>query len=95
MALRAWVKMKRPLKKSTATAEAIVIFSHQLLETTHSWNRWPTTTANPEIVYGAKFNFISGGPGYVGDLYLLQGNAITEVPPMVLRRDREGRLIVC
>jgi len=47
------------------------------------------------VVYGAKFNFISGGPGYAGDLYVLQGDAITEVPPMVLRRDREGRLIVC
>jgi hypothetical protein len=47
------------------------------------------------IVYGAKFNFISGGPGYVGDLYLLQGDAITEVPPMIVRRDPEGRLFVC
>lgn len=46
-------------------------------------------------VYGAKFNFVSSGPGYVGDVYLLQGDALTEVPPMVLRRDREGRLIVC
>lgn len=54
--------------------------------------------ADPEefasIVYAAKFNFISGGPGYVGDLYILQGDAITEVGPMVLRRDRGGRLIV-
>jgi len=43
-------------------------------------------------VYGAKFDFISGGPGYVGDLYLLQGDALDEVPPMVLRRDRDGHL---
>ncbi|MGB9236828.1 MAG: hypothetical protein WCC04_20660 [Terriglobales bacterium] len=46
-------------------------------------------------VYAARFNFVSGGPGYVGDIYLLQGDALGEVPPMVLRRDREGRLIVC
>jgi len=46
-------------------------------------------------VYGAKFNFTSGGPGYVGDLYILQGDAITEVHPMILRRDRTGRLLVC
>jgi hypothetical protein len=46
-------------------------------------------------VYGAKFNFISGGPGYVGDLYILQGDALTEVPPIVLRRDETGGLIVC
>jgi len=46
-------------------------------------------------VYGAKFNFTSAGPGYVGDLYILQGDAITEVRPMILRRDRTGRLLVC
>jgi hypothetical protein len=46
-------------------------------------------------VYGARFNFVSGGPGYVGDVYLLQGDALTEVSPMVLRWDGEGRLIVC
>jgi len=47
------------------------------------------------IVYGAKFRFISGGPGYVGDLFVLQGDAITETKPMVLRRDKTGLLIVC
>jgi len=46
-------------------------------------------------VYGARFNFVSGGPGYVGDVYILQGDALTEVPPIVLRRDRDGQLIVC
>ncbi len=38
-------------------------------------------------VYGAKFHFSSGSPGYVGDLYILQGDALTDTPPMVLRRD--------
>jgi hypothetical protein len=46
-------------------------------------------------VYGAKFNFRSGSPGYVGDLYVLQGDALTEVRPIVLRRDNKGSLIVC
>ena len=46
-------------------------------------------------VYGARFKFVSGGPGYIGDIYILQGDALAEVPPMVLRRDREGHLIVC
>lgn len=45
-------------------------------------------------VYGAKFDFVSGGPGYVGDVYILQGDALNEAPPMVLRRDRTGHLIV-
>jgi hypothetical protein len=47
------------------------------------------------LVYGAKFDIVSGGPGYVGDVYVLQGDALTEVPPMVLRRDPQGHLIVC
>jgi len=44
-------------------------------------------------VYAAKFNFISGSPGYVGDVYIIQGDSLTE--PMVLRRDKDGHLIVC
>lgn len=47
------------------------------------------------LVYAAKFDFVSGSPGYVGDLYVLQGDALTDVSPMVLRRDKDGKLIVC
>jgi hypothetical protein len=43
--------------------------------------------------YSAKFKFQSGGPGYSGDLYILQGDALSEDPPMVLIR-REGKLEV-
>ncbi len=43
--------------------------------------------------YGAKFDFVSGGPGYVGDLYILLGDALGE--PMILRRDKDGGLVVC
>lgn len=46
-------------------------------------------------VYGARFYFVSGSPGYVGDLYVLQGDSITEVPPLKLMRDRTGHLTVC
>jgi hypothetical protein len=28
-------------------------------------------------VYAAKFDFVSGSPGYIGDLYILQGDALT------------------
>ena len=38
------------------------------------------------MVYGVKFNFVSGCPGYVGDLYILQGDALTGYAPMVLMR---------
>ena len=41
------------------------------------------------MVYGVKFDFASGAPGYVGDLYILHGDALGE--PMVFIR-REGQL---
>jgi hypothetical protein len=41
-----------------------------------------------EMVYGVKFQFSSGGPGYVGDLYILQGDALGE-PMTVIRKDGE------
>ena len=37
-------------------------------------------------VYGVKFNFATGGPGYVGDLYILHGDALGE-PIVLIRRD--------
>lgn len=55
----------------------------------------PDPSEFASTVYGARFNFMSGSPGYVGDIYVLQGNALTEAPPMVLRRDPNGKLIVC
>ena len=45
-------------------------------------------------VYGVTFNFVSGSPGYFGDLYILQGDALTGDPPMVLRRAADGTLLV-
>jgi len=45
-------------------------------------------------VYAAKFNFISGSPGYVGDLFILQGDALTGDAPFVLRRDDKRKLIL-
>jgi hypothetical protein len=44
-------------------------------------------------IYGVKFNFHSGSPGYVGDLYILQGDTLTGDPPFVLMRDLSGKLI--
>lgn len=40
-------------------------------------------------VYGAKFNFISGSPGYCGDVYILLGDALSA--PMLLYR-KNGKL---
>lgn len=44
------------------------------------------------LVYGAKFNYVSGGPGYVGDIFILQGDALTEHCPIVLKRNKQGKL---
>ena len=60
-----------------------------------AWGLEPDET--PEqfaaMVYGVKFNFTSGGPGYVGDLYILQGDALTDEPPVTITR-RAGKLEV-
>jgi len=45
-----------------------------------------------DMVYGVKFAFTSGGPGYVGDLYILQGDALSEVAPMALIR-KNGKVV--
>jgi len=42
-------------------------------------------------VYGVKFDFTSGSPGYCGDVYILQGDALTGEPPVVLTR-HQGQL---
>ena len=55
---------------------------------------WGLDAETPEqfsdIVYGVKFDFASGGPGYVGDLYILHGDALGE--PMTLIR-KNGKLV--
>lgn len=43
-------------------------------------------------VYAAKFHFHSGSPGYIGDLYIIQGDVLTGDPPMMLIRDRDKKL---
>lgn len=52
---------------------------------------WGLTDETPEEfanwVYGVKFDFVSGSPGFVGDLYILQGDALTGFPPITLIRD--------
>jgi hypothetical protein len=43
--------------------------------------------------YGARFDFVSGGPGYCGDIYVLYGDALSGVP-IILIRDSEHRLTI-
>ena len=39
--------------------------------------------------YAVKFNYQSGGPGYVGDYFILQGDALGEALELVLNKDGE------
>ena len=43
-------------------------------------------------IYAAKFHFIAGSPGYCGDLFILQGDALTEDAPVMLTR-KNGKLV--
>ena len=43
-------------------------------------------------VYAVKFNYHSGSPGYVGDYFILQGDAIGEALELV--RDKTGQIVI-
>jgi hypothetical protein len=46
-----------------------------------------------ERAYAAKFAFVSGSPGYIGDLYVVTGDGLS-ASPIVLTRGRSGSLQV-
>lgn len=52
---------------------------------------WGLSDETPEEfaanVYAVKFDFVSGSPGYVGDLYIIQGDVLTGDAPFVLTRE--------
>jgi hypothetical protein len=52
---------------------------------------WETVEDFKGMVYGVKFNFQSGSPGYYGDLYILQGNGLNR-PIRLIRKN--GKLIM-
>jgi hypothetical protein len=43
-------------------------------------------------VYAVKFDYISGSPGYFGDYFILQGDAIGEALELV--RNKAGQIII-
>jgi hypothetical protein len=47
-----------------------------------------------DVCYGVKFNFHSGGPGYVGDLFVLMGDALSAAPAVLSRNHTTGKLEV-
>lgn len=42
-------------------------------------------------VYAVKFHYQSGGPGYVGDYFILQGDALGEALELV--RNKDGAIV--
>ena len=46
-----------------------------------------------DSIYAVKFAFVSGSPGYVGDLYILQGDVLTGDAPLILLRENGGKLV--
>jgi hypothetical protein len=66
-----------------------IIQIHAIKESWGLENETPEEFA--DMVYGVKFDFTSGSPGYVGDLYLLHGDALGE--PMTLIR-KDGKLVI-
>jgi hypothetical protein len=43
------------------------------------------------VAYAVKFHYVSGSLGYVGDYYIIQGDALGENPGQVIRQ--EGKLL--
>jgi len=64
-------------------------------EVREGWGLTDDVTASDfaTSVYAVKFDFVSGSPGYFGDLFILQGDALGN-PPMVLTRAKDGTLAV-
>jgi hypothetical protein len=82
--------VNKPQELSTAEWKEIML----LPVIKESWglegNETPEQFA--DMMYGVKFDFSAGiMPGYVGDLYILRGDALGE--PMTLIR-RDGKLVV-
>jgi hypothetical protein len=80
----------RPLEISLSEWQEIM----QVPEVHDGWglNNDESPEQVAEMIYGVKFHYITDGPGYAGDLYILQGGALGE-PPLMLTRTK-GKLLV-
>jgi hypothetical protein len=62
----------------------------EIMEVQEVKESWGLSDETPEEfaanVYAVKFDFVSGSPGYVGDLYIIQGDVLTGDAPLVLTR---------
>jgi hypothetical protein len=44
-------------------------------------------------VYAVRFDYVSGGPGYCGDYFILQGDALGEALQLIRGGDRKLEII--
>jgi hypothetical protein len=82
--------MNKPIEISIGEWKEIM----QVPEVRESWgleNETPEGFA--DMVYGVKFKFVSGSPGYIGDIFILQGDYLTGDAPFLLIR-RHGQLVL-
>ena len=81
--------MSKPLEISLAEWQEIITVQ----EVRETWGLTEESAVEDfaSQVYGAKFNFVSGSPGYVGDLYIIQSDVLTGDAPLILGR-YEGKL---
>jgi hypothetical protein len=61
----------------------------------NAWGIESNTTPDEfsPLAYAVKFKFASVSPGYIGDLFILQGDVLTVEGPMVLPRGYNGELV--
>lgn len=64
-------------------------------EVRESWGLEEDTTPEEfaSRVYAVKFHFHSGSPGYVGDLFIVQGDVLTGDAPFMIVREK-GKLVL-
>jgi hypothetical protein len=81
--------MNKPIEISLPEWEEIIA----LQVVRESWGLDDETTAEDfaSWVYGVKFDFMSGSPGYVGPLYIVQGDILTGDAPFIFGR-YDGKL---
>ena len=82
----------QPYKLTTAEWEEIAA----LPTIRESWGLEETQGGETlaDLAYAVKFKFVSGSPGYIGDLFILQGDVLTGDPPFVLHRGTGGALLI-
>lgn len=77
-------ELNKPFEISAAELQEIM----RVPQVRDGWGLDDDETAEEfsKMVYGVKFKFVSGSPGYVGDLYILQGDVLTGDAPLILGR---------